>query len=121
MRAMTRRRFMQHASAAAAFALLPSAARADEAVSPLIDRLLEQFVKEAIVPAGGVDRSKSIWQVPGRGAATGSEMFAGVIDPRYFRFEVEALYRFARVRGNEMYRNVADAQVNYMAANVHEK
>ena len=93
---------------------------ADDLLPLGIARLVDQFVLEAL-PEGGVDKAKSIWQKPGRGAAVGSKMFPGSIDPRYFRFEVEALYRIARMTGDERYRRVADAHVQYMARSINSQ
>jgi hypothetical protein len=46
-------------------------------------------------------------------------MFAGAIDPRYFRFEIEALYRFAKFEGADpRWRQTADSLVSYMATHV---
>jgi hypothetical protein len=46
-------------------------------------------------------------------------MFAGAIDPRYFRFEIEALYRFAAMPdADPRWRQVADSHVEYMAKHV---
>ena len=83
----------------------------------LFEAVLTDLVAESL-PDGGVDLAKSRWQKPGRGAATGSNMFPGGIDPRYFRFEVEALYRLATRPGREAYRQVADAKVQYMERSV---
>ena len=94
------------------------AAEAPDRLPPLIARLLEAFVLEAIPNGGGIDRAKSRWQAPGRGAAAGSQMFVGGIDPRYLRFEVEALYRFAAMPNSDRrLRSVADSHVAYMARN----
>ena len=120
---MNRRQFLGRTSACAAL-ITPgrhvwAAGEAGE-LPPLVARLLKEFVKEALPNGGGIDRSKSLWQAPGRGAAAGSQMFAGQIDPRYLRFEVEALYRFgAMPNANLQWRSVADSHVDYMARNVH--
>lgn len=94
------------------------AAEAPDQLPPLITRLLDAFIQEALPNGGGVDRAKSRWQVPGRGAAVGSQMFVGGIDPRYLRFEVEALYRFAAMPNSDpRLRSVANSHVAYMARN----
>ncbi len=120
---MNRRQFLSQAGTCAAVVTLGKhLPAADEAnpLPPLIARLLDEFVKETLPNGGGVDRAKSLWQAPGRGAAAGSQMFAGQIDPRYFRFEVEALYRFAAMpNANPRLRPTADSHVAYMARNVH--
>ena len=95
------------------------AAEGPDQLPPLIARLLEAFVQEALPNGGGVDRAKSLWQAPGRGVAAGSQMFVGGIDPRYLRFEVEALYRFAAMPNSDpRLRSVADSHVAFMARNV---
>lgn len=93
---------------------------AAEAFTPGVAQVVEQFVLEAL-PEGGVDREKSIWQKPGRGAAVGGKAFPGGIDPRYFRFEVEALYRLSRLTGDGRFWRVGDAHVQYMARSIEEK
>ncbi len=116
----TRRDFLWQLSAAGIFALSDWRALAADKLPPGVMRLVEQFLIEAL-PNGGVDLEKSIWQKRGRGAAVGGKAFEGGIDPRYFRFEVEALYRIARQAGDEHCRRVADAQVQYMARAIGEK
>lgn len=114
---VTRRAAIRAAAVAAGLALCPLRTRAADATSPpLIDALLRAFSDETIVPNGGVDVAKSRWQKPGRGAAVGSTMFAGGIDPRYFRYEAEAMYRI----GEPKLRDVADALVSYMVRETKE-
>ena len=107
---------MKAAAACSAIAVLPSRSRcADNATPELIDRLIHQFIAESS-PDGGVDSSKSLWQAAGRGAAVGGNAFPGDIDPRYFRYEVEAFYRLAEQRPDgAKLREFADAKVNFMA------
>ena len=117
---LTRRSLLRAAAAGGLCYAIPSAMGATQDKLPdLITELLDAFAAET-PPEGGVDVAKSPWQKPGRGAATGSPMFAGRIDPRYFRFEIEALYRFADQLGNPRYRRAADAQVAYMAREIAE-
>jgi hypothetical protein len=61
-----------------------------------IERILGLFVDESF-PEGGIDASKSLWQKPGKGSASGSDMFPGKVDVRYLRFLVEVLYREAKI------------------------
>src|SRR4051812_39890320 len=118
----TRRSLIQAAVGAGVCLMLPrraTAAPSTAKIPHLLTQLLHAFAGETL-PDGGVDVAKSPWQKPGRGAATGSTMFPGKIDPRYFRFEVEALYRFADERNEPRYRRAADAQVAYMAREITE-
>ncbi len=116
---MNRRRFLKHVGQCAAVLGTCNRLRAADApgrLPPLVVELLNAFVDEALPNGGGVDRERSRWQSPGRGAAAGTPMFAGGIDPRYFRFEVEALYRFAALPdADRRLRSVADSHVTYMA------
>ena len=79
-----------------------------------VNQVMEAFIHEAL-PAGGIDRTKSIWQKTGRGAAAGSDMFPGKVDPRYLRFLVECLYRLSGSDVREAYRRTADRHVRYLA------
>jgi hypothetical protein len=117
-RTTSRREFIQGCAALTGAALLgTSRTVADESVTAktpaLLDALLNEFVAETL-PDGNVDREKSRWQKPGRGAAVGSNMFPGQIDPRYSRFEAEALYRFAKRTKRDDYTRTADALVSYL-------
>lgn len=118
---MNRRRFLQRVGECATVVGVGNCLRAADAPSglpPLITQLLNSFVNEALPDGGGIDRGKSRWQSPGRGAAVGSSLFAGGIDPRYLRFEVEALYRFAaKPDADRRFRSVADSHVTYMVRN----
>lgn len=78
-----------------------------------MERILDAFVAEAR-PGGGVERGRSMWQSAECGAAAGSGMFEGDIDPRYLRFAIEALYRVCDVTGRDGYAAVADAHAQYM-------
>ena len=109
--------FLWQIGAASTFVFLGRGAPAVGVLPTGVLRLVEQFVNEAL-PDGGVDIFRSIWQRPGRGAAVGGNTFAGGIDPRYFRFEVEALYRISRMTRDERCRRVADSQVRYMARTI---
>ncbi len=84
-----------------------------------IERILGLFVDESF-PEGGIDASKSLWQKPGKGSASGSDMFPGKVDVRYLRFLVEVLYREAKITGNRRYHQVADEHVRYMARIIRE-
>ena len=112
---ITRREILAAFTAYAISKTLPAWAHADALIPALVDRIIREFVNES-TPDGGVDRTKSIWQKPGRGAAIGGNAFPGDIDPRYFRFEAEAFYRLApgRADGAKL-REVADAHVGFMA------
>jgi hypothetical protein len=117
-RQSSRRDFLRGCAAIAGAALLgTSPTFADEHDSakapPLFEALLNEFVTETL-PDGGVDRAKSRWQKPGRGAAVGSNMFPGQIDPRYSRFEAEALYRFAKRAKRDDCVHTADALASYL-------
>jgi hypothetical protein len=118
-RRRSRRDFIHSCAALAGATLLPTrltVAAGDDALAqtpPLFKALLDEFVAETL-PDGGVDRAKSRWQKPGRGAAVGSDLFPGQIDPRYFRFEAEALYRFAERTHRDDYRRTADSLTGYM-------
>ena len=118
--ATTRRHFLWQVGALGTSAFLHRSADAADAIPAGVTRLADQFVREAL-PEGGVDVAKSIWQKPGRGAAVGGKTFAGGIDPRYFRFEVEALYRISRMTTDDRYRRVADAQGHYMAHSISKQ
>jgi hypothetical protein len=85
-----------------------------------LERILAPFIEEAL-PGGGIDAAKSPWQKPGRGSASGGNMFPGKVDVRYLRFLVEALYRMADLTGKQAYRRVADDQVEFMARSIHER
>lgn len=85
-----------------------------------IRKILDVFVNESF-PEGGIDTAKSLWQKPGRGSASGSDMFPGKVDVRYLRFLAEALYRTAELTGNQDYRQVANAHVEFMARSIHER
>jgi hypothetical protein len=115
--ATTRRRFLRQLGVAGTLAFCGQANSAPNPLPPGVARLSDQFVLEAL-PEGGVDKAKSLWQKPGRGSAVGGNAFAGDIDPRYFRFEAEALYRISRLTGEERCRRVADAQAHYMAKSI---
>lgn len=84
-----------------------------------VERILDRFVEEAL-PDGGIDASKSLWQKPGRGSASGSDMFPGGVDVRHLRFLVEDLYRVSEMTGNTRYRSVANSHVRYMARIMRE-
>lgn len=117
----SRRTFLQQVAASAGVALFYRSAPAapDETLPPLIRSLLDEFVSETLPAGGGVDRNKSRWQAPGRGSAAGGGMFAGAIDPRYFRFEIEAFYRFAAMpQADPRWRQTADSLVAYMAKEI---
>jgi hypothetical protein len=114
----SRREFIRGCAAIASAALLGTSRtfgfENDVATTPpLFESVLNEFVAETL-PDGGVDRTKSRWQKPGRGAAVGSNMFPGQIDPRYFRFEAEALYRFAKQTHRDDYRRTANSLTGYM-------
>lgn len=79
-----------------------------------VRQVMEAFIRETL-PGGGIDRTKSFWQKTGRGAAVGSDMFPGNVDPRYLRFLVECLYRLSESGGREAFRRLADLQVRYLA------
>jgi hypothetical protein len=120
---LTRREILCAVGSAGALTLLPRTVHSNHDASqlpPLIESLVTDFVNESS-PDGGVERAKSRWQKPGRGAAVGSDMFPGGIDPRYFRFEVEALYRIARLTGRGELTHVANRKVEYIAKNTHAK
>jgi hypothetical protein len=116
----TRRTFLRQLGAAGALALHPWALAASRSLPAGVKRLVEQFLGEALAE-GGVDKTRSIWQKPGRGSAVGGSMFPGDIDPRYFRFAVEALYRISRLTGDNRCRRIGDAHVQYMARSVSER
>jgi len=84
-----------------------------------VERVLKPFMDEAL-PEGGIDASRSLWQKPGKGSASGSDMFPGKIDVRYLRFLVENLYRVGEMTGNARYRSVANSHVQYMAKMIRE-
>jgi hypothetical protein len=115
----SRRGFIRCCAAVAAAATLLGTSRTfgestDSAKTPpLFEAVLDEFVIETL-PDGGIDRAKSRWQKPGRGAAVGSNMFPGQIDPRYTRFEAEGLYRFGRRVKREQYVRTADALAGYL-------
>jgi hypothetical protein len=81
--------------------------------------VLQAFLDESL-PGGGVDRAKSLWQSPGRGAAAGGDMFPGKIDPRYLRYLIEILYRLGKDKDRAAWIKVADAHVGYLASAVKE-
>jgi hypothetical protein len=118
--ATTRRTFLRQLGALGALALCDQRTFAAKPLPAGAARLVDQFVFEAL-PEGGVDKAKSLWQKPGRGSAVGGKAFVGGIDPRYFRFEAEALYRISRLTGEERCRRVADAQVHYMAKSIGQQ
>ena len=68
-----------------------------DALPAEIARLADQSVIEAL-PEGRVDKTRRIWQKPGRGSAVGGKAFAGDIDPRHLRFAAETLYGKRRLR-----------------------
>jgi hypothetical protein len=125
---LTRRQLLHHAGACGAamlfanrFAPAAVAAKADGPLPALIDSLLNEFVIETLPDGRGVDRGRSRWQARGRGSAAGSAMFAGSIDPRYFRFEIESLYRCAAAfpgADGPRWRQTADSLVAYMAKEI---
>lgn len=84
-----------------------------------VERILRPFIDEAL-PEGGIDASRSLWQKPGRGSASGSDMFPGKVDVRYLRFLVEDLYRIGEMTGNTRYRSVANSHVRYVAKMIRE-
>jgi len=86
----------------------------DQATINAVERILEPFVNESL-PAGGIDASKSLWQKPGRGSASGSDLFPGRVDVRYLRFLVEVLYRMADMTDNPKHRLCANEHVRFMA------
>jgi hypothetical protein len=122
-RCRSRREFVHSCAALAGAAFLPTrltAVAGGDALAqtpPLFKAVLDEFVAETL-PDGGVDREKSRWQKPGRGAAVGSDMFPGKIDPRYSRFEAEALYRFGARSKREDYIRTADALVSYLPRSI---
>jgi hypothetical protein len=116
---LSRRQLLRCVGGAGALALLAPSVFADASnLPPLVETLLAEFVAESLPDGGGIDRAKSRWQKPGRGAATGSEMFPGGIDPRYFKIGAEALFRFTKSTGRDEYRRVANDYVTYMARSV---
>jgi hypothetical protein len=82
-------------------------------------RVLKAFLDESL-PAGGLDRGRSVWQAPGRGATSGSDMFPGGIDPRYLRYLIEVLYRVGPEKDAPARVMVADAHVSWLASVVKE-
>jgi hypothetical protein len=81
--------------------------------------VLQAFLDESL-PQGGIDRAKSLWQAPGRGAAAGSDLFPGKIDPRYLRYLIEFLYRAGRDENRRDWVAAADAHVAFWTASVKE-
>jgi hypothetical protein len=81
--------------------------------------ILQAFLDESL-PAGGIERTKSLWQAPGRGSAAGSDMFPGKIDPRYLRYLIEILYRIGPEKDRAARVKVASAHVAYLASAVKE-
>ncbi|NUQ63467.1 MAG: hypothetical protein HUU20_13390 [Pirellulales bacterium] len=79
--------------------------------------VVQAFLDESL-PAGGIDRTKSMWQAPGRGAAAGGDMFPGKIDPRYLRYLIDILYRGGPNEDRAAWAKVADAHVAYLASAV---
>lgn len=118
--ATTRRGFLRQLGVLGTLACCGQAVSAASPLPAGAARLVDQFVFEAL-PEGGVDKAKSLWQKPGRGSAAGGKAFVGSIDPRYFRFEAEALYRVSRLTGEERCRRVADAQVQYMTRSIGQQ
>ena len=102
--------------------IVPTAApAADQTAAPSSGayQVLAAFLNESLSD-GGIDRSKSLWQTPGRGSAAGSDMFPGKIDIRYLRYLIEVLYRVDAKGRTEDCRRLADAHVRYLAAAVRE-
>lgn len=81
--------------------------------------VLQAFLSESL-PEGGINQTKSIWQVPGRGSAAGHDGFAGKIDPRYLRYLIEILYIAEPSERRAEWVEVADSHVHYMASVVRE-
>jgi hypothetical protein len=79
-----------------------------------VERLLQPFLDEAL-PEGGIDAARSPWQLPGRGSASGSDVFPGRVDVRYLRFLVEVLYRAADAVRRPAWAQVADSHARYLA------
>jgi hypothetical protein len=79
--------------------------------------VLQAFLDESL-PGGGIDRTRSLWQAPGRGAASGSDMFPGKIDPRYLRYLIEIMYRLANDQDRPAWVKIADAHVGYLVSAV---
>lgn len=78
-----------------------------------IERIVAPFLDESLAE-GGIDRSRSRFQAPGRGSASGSELFPGGVDTRYLRYLVEVLYRLGDLTGRRRYAEVADAQARFL-------
>jgi hypothetical protein len=79
--------------------------------------VLQAFLDESL-PTGGIDRTMSLWQAPGRGSAAGGSMFPGKIDPRYLRYLIEFLYCGGPDKDRAAWAKVADAHVDYLASAV---
>lgn len=92
----------------------------DRQLVETIERILTPFIEESL-PEGGIDIARSPWQKPGKGSASGSNMFPGKIDVRYLRYLVEVLYRMAELAGRSEYRKLADAHAGYMASAMREE
>ena len=93
--------------------------RAEQEQLRAVKRILDAFVAESL-PEGGIDAKKSLWQKPGTGSASGSNMFPGGVDVRYLRFLVEGLYRVASLTGGKQYHTVADSHVRFMARSMRQ-
>lgn len=94
--------------------------RPTDRVLPQIESIVAPFVDECLT-GGGIDRSRSRWQAPGRGSASGSSLFPGGVDIRYLRYLVDVLYRLQERTGKAGYGRVADDQTAFMARIVEER
>lgn len=76
-----------------------------------IKRLLAPFIEE-ILPEGGIDMRKSMWQKPGRGYGG---VFQDHPDVRYVAASVKLLYDVYKLTGEEYYHELANKQVRFIA------
>ena len=79
-----------------------------------VERIVAPFVEESL-EGGGIDRARSRFQAPGRGSASGSELFPGGVDTRYLRYLVDVLYRLEDLAGGRGYADIADSQAHFLA------
>lgn len=82
-----------------------------------IDYILRPFIEE-ILPQGGIDMSKSRWQKPGRGYGG---RYPDHPDVRYIAALIKLLYQVSDITGNDLYSQLANRQVRFIANFASEK